>query len=304
MSISINNLNVRLSGNHILKNIKFSAETGEFISVLGQSGCGKTTLIKSIAGLIDIQSGEIKIYDTDITNLPPEKRETVIVFQDLRLFPNMNVEENIGFSMRLNHIPKSKIRLRVNELLESVKLVGFKRKISELSGGQMQRVALARALCIKPKLLLLDEPFSSRDEELRIEMGVLVKKLHKENHITTLMITHDKQEAIRLSDKIILMHNGCVLQIGSPIEIFTKPKDKTTALMLGDANFIKGEVKNGVFTSFLKNFTTKHKNGAYSLVVRPNELTLTKNINQNNNIFTIKEILYNGEYVEVILTDS
>ena len=197
MSLSVKGLNVSYGKNHILKDINLEIESGEFVSILGKSGCGKTTLIKSIAGLLETDNGDIGIFDKNVAGLPPEKRQTVIVFQDLRLFPHMNVEDNIAFAMKLKKMDKAVIKEKVEKLLDQVRLSGYeKRKVSRLSGGQMQRVALARALGAEPKLLLLDEPFASLDEDLRKEMGELVRRLHRENGITTIMITHDKEEAM------------------------------------------------------------------------------------------------------------
>ena len=168
MSLSVKGLNVSYGKNHILKDINLEIESGEFVSILGKSGCGKTTLIKSIAGLLETDNGDIGIFDKNVAALPPEKRQTVIVFQDLRLFPHMNVEDNIAFAMRLKKMDKAVIKEKVDRLLAQVRLSGFgKRKVSRLSGGQMQRVALARALGAEPKLLLLDEQALMKTSERR-----------------------------------------------------------------------------------------------------------------------------------------
>ena len=276
MSLSIRGLNVSLSKNHILKDINLDIKSGGFVSILGNSGCGKTTLIKSIAGLVDISSGSISIDENDISGLSPEKRKTVIVFQDLRLFPHMNVEQNIAFSMKLQKMDKKDIEERVKVLLEQVRLSGFeKRKISQLSGGQMQRVALARALGANPKLLLLDEPFSGLDESLRKDMGNLVKRLHKENKITTIMITHDKEEAMKFSDKVALMKEGTILQYATPLDIFSRPKSKEVAQFMGELNYFDGEVKDGKFTSEIISFNTDKAEGKYSLMLRPGGLSVS-----------------------------
>lgn len=299
MSLSIRGLNVSLSKNHILKDINLDIKSGEFVSILGNSGCGKTTLIKSIAGLVDISSGSISIDENDISGLSPEKRKTVIVFQDLRLFPHMNVEQNIAFSMKLQKTDKKDIEERVKVLLEQVRLSGFeKRKISQLSGGQMQRVALARALGANPKLLLLDEPFSGLDESLRKDMGNLVKRLHKENKITTIMITHDKEEAMKFSDKVAVMKEGTILQYATPLDIFSRPKSKEVAQFMGELNYFDGEVKDGKFISEIISFNTDKAEGKYSLMLRPGGLSVSSKSDEG---YLIKETVYMGEFVSLLL---
>ena len=299
MSLSIRGLNVSLSKNHILKDIDLDIKSGEFVSILGNSGCGKTTLIKSIAGLVDISSGSISIDENDISGLSPEKRKTVIVFQDLRLFPHMNVEQNIAFSMKLQKTDKKDIEERVKVLLEQVRLSGFeKRKISQLSGGQMQRVALARALGANPKLLLLDEPFSGLDESLRKDMGNLVKRLNKENKITTIMITHDKEEAMKFSDKVALMKEGTILQYATPLDIFSRPRSKEVAQFMGELNYFDGEVKDGKFTSEIISFNTDKAEGKYSLMLRPGGLLISSKSDEG---YLIKETVYTGEFVSLLL---
>ena len=299
MSLSIRGLNVSLSKNHILKDINLDIKSGEFVSILGNSGCGKTTLIKSIAGLVDISSGSISIDEKDITGLSPERRKTVIVFQDLRLFPHMNVEQNIAFSMKLQKMNKENIEERVRTLLDQVRLSGFeKRKISQLSGGQMQRVALARALGANPKLLLLDEPFSGLDESLRKDMGNLVKRLHRENKITTIMITHDKEEAMKFSDKVALMKEGTILQYATPLDIFSRPSSKEVAQFMGELNYFDGEVKDGKFTSEIISFNTDKAEGKYSLMLRPGGLSV---ISKSDEGYLIKETVYVGEFVSLLL---
>lgn len=197
MSLTIKNLRVTLQKKEILHGITLDIKEGEFISLLGESGCGKTTLLKCIAGFLEVKQGNIHIQGKSVMNVPPEKRGTVIVFQDLRLFPHMTVEKNIMFPMELQKIPKKVQKETVKKLLENVQLEGFeKRKMREMSGGQMQRVAIARALAANPKVLLLDEAFSGLDENLRAEMRSLVKRLHEEWKITTILVTHDKREAL------------------------------------------------------------------------------------------------------------
>lgn len=301
MSLSVKGLNVSYGKNHILKDINLEIENGEFVSILGKSGCGKTTLIKSIAGLLETDNGDINIFDKNVAGLPPEKRQTVIVFQDLRLFPHMNVEDNIAFAMKLKKMDKAVIKEKVEKLLDQVRLAGFeKRKVSRLSGGQMQRVALARALGAEPKLLLLDEPFASLDEDLRKEMGELVRRLHRENGITTVMITHDKEEAMELSDRLALMEEGRILAFDSPEGLYNSPKDIKTAAMLGDVNFFKGQVDGSTFTSDIISFNTDKKAGEYKLLLRPSELTVDKPEKMGIKA-RLKQTSFRGEITELIL---
>ena len=301
MSLSVKGLNVSYGKNHILKDINLEIENGEFVSILGKSGCGKTTLIKSIAGLLETDNGDINIFDKNVAGLPPEKRQTVIVFQDLRLFPHMNVEDNIAFAMKLKKMDKAVIKEKVEKLLDQVRLSGYeKRKVSRLSGGQMQRVALARALGAEPKLLLLDEPFASLDEDLRKEMGELVRRLHRENGITTVMITHDKEEAMELSDRLALMEEGRILAFDSPERLYNSPKDIKTAAMLGDVNFFKGQVDGSTFISDIISFNTDKKAGEYKLLLRPNELTVDKWGEMGIKV-RLKQTSFRGEITELVL---
>lgn len=250
MSLSIENLKVVLQKKEILHGVNLNIQEGEFISLLGASGCGKTTLLKSIAGLLEIEKGEIKIRGKSILAIPPEKRGTVIVFQDLRLFPHMTVEKNIMFPMELRKVPKEERRKTVKRLLEAVQLEGFeKRKIREMSGGQMQRVALARALAADPTVLLLDEPFSGLDEKLRGEMGGLVKKLHEEWKITTILVTHDIREALQMSDRIAWMDSGNILQYDTPQNMMEHPANEKVKEYFGRMNYVEGIVKDGRFKS-------------------------------------------------------
>lgn len=299
MSLRITELSVDLQKNSILKHINLEINTGEFISLLGASGCGKTTLLKSIAGLLDVKEGDIQINGKSIMKQPPEKRGTVIVFQDLRLFPHMTVEQNIGFTMDIKKVSKEIKKKRVAELLHAVQLEGFeKRKIREMSGGQKQRVALARALAADPKILLLDEPFSSLDENLRCEMAELVRKLHREMGLTVVMVTHDKEEAMKVSDYIALMKDGEVLQYDNPEVMFYHPVSKTVADYMGQTNYIRGKVSDGRFVSPVTEFGTEKSDGEYELMVRPSVVKLTR---EGGCRYDIEEVLFEGETAEVSL---
>lgn len=276
MSLEIKNLNVKLQNNHILQNINLDLNSGEFISLIGPSGCGKSTLLKSIGGLLEINSGEIFINDNLVNDIPPEKRGAIIVFQDLRLFPHMTVEENIAFSMNIKKVPKDAQKLIISKLLDDVQLKGFnKRKIHEMSGGQLQRVALARALASKPNILLLDEPFSGLDEKLRTEMRTLVVKLHKENNLTTILVTHDKREAMEISNRVAIMSKGVILEYNSPVNILKKENHVNVKNYFGNINYINGKVLNGKFISNSLQWDVDLEDGNYKVAISDNGKGLT-----------------------------
>lgn len=272
MSLKLEDINVKLQGQEILKNINLEIKDGEFVSLLGESGCGKSTLLKCVAGLIETESGNIYLNDILLNPLAPEKRGAVIVFQDLRLFPHMTVEKNISFAMDVKKVSAEEKRKTVSHLLEAVQLPGYeKRKIREMSGGQLQRVALARALAASPKVLLLDEPFSGLNEKLRVEMGELVKKLHKEWGLTTVLVTHDKGEALRMSDRIAFMEHGEILQYDTPREIYEHPESALVAEYFGRSSYVKGVVVNGEFRCELGVWNVDLEDGEYEVLMRPSD---------------------------------
>lgn len=295
MSLSIENLTVSLQKKEILHGISLQMQEGEFVSLLGESGCGKTTLLKTIAGLLQQDQGDIRIHGQSVTDRPPEKRGTVIVFQDLRLFPHMTVEKNISFPMELRRIPEKARKSRVRELLEAVQLPGFeKRKVREMSGGQRQRVALARALAANPQVLLLDEPFSGLDERLRTEMAQLVRELHEEWKITTILVTHDQREALRMSDYIALMQDGKVLQYDTPGQMFDRPSTRAVAEYFGKVNYVPGRVTGGRFASSLFETATDLPDGAYDAMIRPSSVKL-----QKEGGYRVDEVIFMGEMTEI-----
>lgn len=298
MSLKLENLKVNMGGNEILHNINLDMNSGEFISLLGPSGCGKSTLLKTIAGLNDLEKGKVILFGNEIQSISPEKRGTVIVFQDLRLFPHLSVEKNIAFAMNLNKINKQKQKEVVSKLLKNVQLEGFeKRKIKELSGGQMQRVALARALAANPDILLLDEPFSGLDEKLRLEMGQLVKKLQRENNMTMILVTHDKNEALQLSDRIALMMHGDIIQYDKPYNIYSSPISKEVADYFGRNNYFVGEVVKNIFKGHNFKLNCDKKDGKYEIMVRPSSIE----IDEKKKDYEISEIIYIGDFVELVL---
>ena len=228
-------------GEAVLDNISLEISKGEFITLLGSSGCGKTTTLRIIAGLEQPDAGSVWLDGREVTGLEPNQRDVNTVFQNYALFPHMNVAENIGYGLKLKKVPKSEIRKKVSRMLELVQLEGYeKRKPSELSGGQKQRVAIARALVNNPKVLLLDEPLGALDLQLRRAMQIELKHLQKKLGITFIYITHDQEEAINMSDRIAVMRDGCIEQIGTPDEIYNHPKTSYVATFVGNANILHG----------------------------------------------------------------
>lgn len=228
-------------GEAVLDNISLEISKGEFITLLGSSGCGKTTTLRIIAGLEQPEAGSVWLDGREVTGLEPNQRDVNTVFQNYALFPHMNVAENIGYGLKLKKVPKSEIRKKVSQMLELVQLEGYeKRKPSELSGGQKQRVAIARALVNNPKVLLLDEPLGALDLQLRRAMQIELKHLQKKLGITFIYITHDQEEAINMSDRIAVMRDGRIEQIGTPDEIYNHPKTSYVATFVGNANILHG----------------------------------------------------------------
>ncbi|TGE40231.1 ABC transporter ATP-binding protein [Desulfosporosinus fructosivorans] len=304
-NLSLSNLHVSLGGNKILKGINFKVKKGEIVSLLGPSGCGKSTLLKTIAGLIEPSEGEVYIGGQQVNRLAPEERGTVIVFQDLRLFPHMDVGQNIGFGLKMKGVHKEIIRKNVINIMEKVGLDGYEKfKVFELSGGQQQRVALARALAAEPQVLLLDEPFSSLDENLRQKMRELVIKLHRELNLTTILVTHDQEEALVMSDRIAIMFKGQILQYDTPKSVYENPATPEVANYFGEMNSIEGFVENGFFQSFcdssIGGCKTSLEDGSYSLMLKPSHIKLVK----EPGAWIIKAISYLGDKYNIRITDN
>jgi len=224
----------------VLRGIDLTVHRGEFITILGPSGCGKTTLLRVIAGLEEIEDGRIFFDNRDISSDEPHKRNVRMVFQNYALFPHMNVEQNVGYSLRLKHAGKDEIKRAVSEVLDLVRLPGYEKRMpSELSGGQKQRVAVARALVNRPPILLLDEPLGALDLQLRRQMQIELKRLQEQLGITFIYITHDQEEALTMSDRIAVMRNGLFEQIGSAQDIYSHPDTSYVARFVGSANILR-----------------------------------------------------------------
>ena len=240
--LKLEHISKSFEGVEVLKDISLDVKKGEFITFLGPSGCGKTTTLKIVSGLLDPDEGRVVLHGQDVTELPPEKRNVNTVFQSYALFPHMTVEGNVGYGLKLKKVPKAEIAKRVKEMLELVQLAGYeKRYPEELSGGQQQRVAIARALANGPEVLLLDEPLGALDLQLRRQMQLELKRLQKKLGITFIYITHDQEEAINMSDRIVVMDKGIFQQVGTPDEVYNRPKNEFVARFVGNANIIPGE---------------------------------------------------------------
>lgn len=240
MYLKIENISKIFEKERGVKNISFQLEKGELVSFLGPSGCGKTTLLNIIGGFVKNDSGSIYLEGKDITEYPPEKREIVTVFQNYALFPHMNVVENVKYGLKYRGYNKEEQIKLAKEYLKIVGLEGYeKNSVGELSGGQQQRVALARALVLQPKILLLDEPFSNLDAKLKIAMREEIKELQKRLGISMIFVTHDQEEALSISDRIVVMSNGEIVQIGKPEEIYYSPKNRYIAEFIGKINFLE-----------------------------------------------------------------
>ena len=232
-----------------LDHVNIEVNDGEFFTLLGPSGCGKTTALRIVAGFYPPDSGEVFFNQSPITGVPPEKRNTAMVFQNYALFPHKTVFENIAYGLRVRRVPESEIVSRVTQVTKLVGLEGLESRFpSQLSGGQQQRVALARAIVVEPQVLLLDEPLSNLDAKLRVATRAELTKLQKRLNITSIYVTHDQEEALSLSDRIAVMDKGRIVQVGMPKEIYEDPQSKFVADFIGIANFIKAKVrgiKNG-----------------------------------------------------------
>ena len=243
--VSLRDIVVEFDGQRILDGLNLDIHDKEFVTLLGPSGCGKTTTLRLIAGFLEPNAGKVLLKGEDITGVPPYKRPVNTVFQKYALFPHLNVFENVAFGLRLKKLDEETIRRKVRNMLEVVGLKGFERRsISQMSGGQQQRVAIARSLVNEPEILLLDEPLGALDLKLRKEMQLELKRLQREMNITFVYVTHDQEEALTMSDTVVVMNGGKVQQIGTPEDIYNEPKNAFVADFIGDSNIVDGAQMN------------------------------------------------------------
>jgi spermidine/putrescine transport system ATP-binding protein len=304
------------SGNQVLQNINLEVQNGEFLTLLGPSGCGKTTLLRLISGFETPNSGTIYIDGKNMEGFAPHLRQVNTVFQSYALFPHMNVFDNVAFGLRCKRLGQDVIQQRVAEALSMVKLDTYShRKPHQLSGGQQQRVAIARAVVNKPLVLLLDEPLSSLDYRLRKAMQIELKQLQHQLGITFIFVTHDQEEALSMSDRVVVMHEGCIEQIGTPREVYEEPFNMRVAKFIGEANIfettilmsnqeqLQVEIEGKIFS--LKNRRGYQTNEKVSIMVRPEDMQVwaLAEVADTNNMFpaVVNQVIYKGCTVDLML---
>ena len=307
LNISIKDVTKTYGSFYALKNIDLEVTSGEFLTLLGPSGSGKTTLLMVLAGFTSPDYGSVKFGEEEVVLKPPHLRDIGMVFQNYALFPHMNVEQNVGYPQKLRGINKADMKTTVDEALATVKLDGLgHRGVSELSGGQRQRVALARAIVFKPKILLMDEPLSALDKKLREEMQIELRHLHDSLNMTTVYVTHDQKEALTMSDRIAVINDGSLMQLGSPTDIYNSPNNAFIADFIGESSLISVIVQDKKAylgrSEILLNQKVQ-KDGKYLLVVRPEKLFLAKKTEKNTNVFSgvVTESIFQGESQLLVL---
>lgn len=276
MYLSLKNISKKYKDKEILKNISFDIKEGELICILGPSGCGKTTLLNIIGGFVSDFSGDVLLSDENINNIPPEKREIATVFQSYGLFTHKNVIDNVSYGLKLLKIDKHMRKKRARDMLEKVGLAGYeKKKIKELSGGEQQRVAIARSMVLNPKLLLLDEPLSNLDVHLRDVMRKEIKRIQKQFGVTMIIVTHDQEDAFKLANRVIVINEGHIEQVGTPEELYKEPKNSFISSFIGENNIIDE-----------------------SLVIRPEEISIKLD---NSGESKVVDVTYLGATVEYLV---
>ena len=301
LNISINDVTKTYGDFHALKDVSLEVTSGEFLTLLGPSGSGKTTLLMVLAGFTSPDYGSVKFGDEEVILKPPHLRGIGMVFQNYALFPHMNVVENVGYPQKLRGISKEDTRESVENALATVKLDGLgHRRIDELSGGQKQRVALARAIVFQPKILLMDEPLSALDKKLREEMQIELRQLHDSLNMTTVYVTHDQKEALTMSDRIAVINNGQLMQLGTPNEIYRRPNNAFIADFIGESSSLPATVENGIArigSAKLKCAQKLERDGDFLLVIRPEKLFIANKKSSDANHFegVVEDSIFQGE---------
>ena len=304
--VELKNVSKSFDGEIVLSNVSLYINDKEFITLLGPSGCGKTTTLRIIGGFESADEGDVIFDGERINDIPPYKRSVNTVFQKYALFPHLNVYDNIAFGLRVAKVKDAEIKERVSEMLSLVNLRGFeKRNVSLLSGGQQQRVAIARALINKPKVLLLDEPLGALDLKLRKDMQIELKKIQKATGITFVYVTHDQEEALSMSDTIVVMANGKIQQIGTPTDIYNEPKNAFVADFIGESNILDGVMLDDYSVKFAgQEFKCLdfgfNKNEPVDVVVRPEDVDVVS-VDKGMLVGTVSNVTFKGDYYEIIV---
>ena len=307
--IELKNLTKNYGEQQVLRGIDLDIHENEFLTLLGPSGCGKTTTLRIIAGFEEPSGGQVLFNGQEISKLPPYKREVNTVFQKYALFPHMNVFDNIAFGLNLKKMNKALIKEKVAKMLKLVDLEGYeKRDVTQLSGGQQQRVAIARALVNEPKILLLDEPLGALDAKLRKEMQIELKKIQKEVGITFIFVTHDQEEALSMSDTVVVMNDGEIQQIGTPIDIYNEPENRFVADFIGESNIIEGIMIKDFLVSFDGfEFECVDKgfddNEEIEVVLRPEDLDIVAP-EKAKITGTVTSVTFKGVHYEILVETS
>ncbi len=310
-TLRIKNLVKKYRDKTVVDHINLTVNDGEFITLLGPSGCGKTTTLKAIAGLVEIDGGEIYFDDMLMNDVPPNQRSASMVFQTYALFPHMSVRDNVGFGLKMQKVSKAERERRVKDVLEMMGLGDLaERRPGELSGGQQQRVAVARAIVTQPRLLLFDEPLSNLDLKLRERIRIDIRELQRQLKITSIYVTHDQAEAMVISDRIVIMDQGKIVQIGDPVSIYTQPNSAFTADFMGQANMIKGTVltsseKGCVIETAIGQFESSDvlKNPSKEVVVfwRPEDMTFHKDGMENSLECRVVQKIFMGNLTDLFV---
>ncbi len=306
--IRLENVSMDFGETEVLKNLSLEIERHKFVTLLGPSGCGKTTTLRIIGGFVKPTEGKVYYDGEDITSLPPHKRKLNTVFQKYALFPHMNVYENVAFGLKLKKVDKKEIEKKVLAMLKLVGLEGYdKRDIDALSGGQQQRVAIARALVNEPDVLLLDEPLGALDLKLRKEMQIELKNIQKELGITFIYVTHDQEEALTMSDTIVVMRGGVIQQMGTPQDIYNEPENAFVADFIGESNIIDGIMKKDELVNFLDtDFVCVDKgfeeNEAVDVVIRPEDIKISEPDDEISALTgLVKSCIFKGVHYEMVV---
>ena len=311
--VKFENITKKFNETVAVDNVSCNFEAGTLTTLLGPSGCGKTTSLRIIAGLERATEGKILIDNEDVTILPATDRDVSMVFQSYALFPHMSVIENVSYGLKMINVKKEEYTEKSIETLKLVNLEGYENRMpSELSGGQQQRVAVARAIVLKPKVLLFDEPLSNLDAKLRRQVREDIREIQQKLGVTTIYVTHDQEEALAISDKVIVMNNAVIAQEGSPKDLYNNPKNKFVANFIGDANVLSSEIENKEANSYkiklaemkINIISEKNMTGNISVAIRPEKININKNKSENNINAKVTNASFVGNSYQYILSTN